>query len=66
MTIIQKIDDEIATLLLKKKSIQELCSHPAKTSVRGGSDGDIMSAREPSYWITHTCELCGKVWSEDQ
>jgi len=66
MNIIDQIDSEIAALRKRKETIQKACSHPEKTSVNKGSDGDIMNGRDPSYWREHTCHLCGLKWTTSQ
>lgn len=64
MSIIAKIDAEIAALEKKKAAIQKKCSHPVTKEKRGGDSGNILTGRDPSSWIDYTCELCGKQWTK--
>lgn len=66
MNIIEKIDKEIDALLDRKEKIQSACSHPDKSSVKNGDSGNVMTGRDPSYWVDHECNLCGKRWRDSQ
>ena len=47
------------------KDLQQICTHPNKTSKRNGSTGN-WDRNEDCYWINHYCPDCDKRWIEDQ
>lgn len=55
----KKLDDELET-------IRAICSHPNATKVNRGSEGNILTGRDPSYWRECSCPDCGQIWTEDQ
>lgn len=66
MNIIDKIDEQVNVLLKRKAEIQQSCSHPDRTSVDRGDEGNILTGREESYWTEHYCNLCGHKWTTSQ
>jgi hypothetical protein len=65
VSIITEIDTQIEALETKKRTIQDLCSHPMHQRVAGASTGNYDPSAD-CYWYDCYCSLCGKRWVEDQ
>lgn len=48
------------------KELQENCPHSNAVRKNRGDCGNILTGRDPSYWVHCSCPDCGKVWTEDQ
>jgi hypothetical protein len=61
-----RILNEMAKLTDELNIVRQICPHENTSRVNRGSEGNILTGRDPSYWVECECPDCGKTWIENQ
>jgi hypothetical protein len=67
MSIVQELKAQIRETNERIETIQSECSHPSSCVTKiADSDTGNWDKRDDSYWYDCRCDLCDKIWMEDQ